>query len=161
MKKTLFFLTLFSIFFAACSSHTEYVGVNLIKVMKNDYQEVKVVDEDVNLWLGVIQNPKYSKSMIKEKCPSGMGSITKEKWFTASLIQICTLGIYTTMHVDITCMKDKQVAFDMELSPEDVRRLVTDERFLKIVKRSNPEMLAEAEYAQNLVKNEMMVCIAD
>ena len=39
----------------------------------------------------------------QSKCPSGLSKVETEHSFLNSLVQILTLGIYTPMHLTVTC----------------------------------------------------------
>ena len=105
-----------------------------------------VYDHWENFWLGgLIGHQRYD---IHEICPSGNATIEGYQSFLNGFVTGLTAGIYTPTTVKIRCQTGRRS--DIELSSEDVQRIVLDERFLEAVEAAMPERLEEVRAAQEL-----------
>jgi len=105
-----------------------------------------VYDHWENFWLGgLIGHQRYD---IDEICPSGNATVEGYQSFLNGLVTGLTAGIYTPTTVKIRCQTGRRS--DLELSANDVQRIVLDERFLEAVEATLPERLEEVRAAQEL-----------
>lgn len=99
-----------------------------------------------NYWLGgLVGHHRYD---IEEICPSGNATIETYQSFLNGLVSGLTTGIYTPTTLRIRCQTGQRA--DIELSEEDVQRIVLDERFLEAVEATMPGRLEEVREAQAL-----------
>ncbi len=152
MKRThaLVAMALISVGLFGCYSHTQYRGVNPLKVVTGKYSENIIINERASVWLTFVESPGYDESTVDEKCPNKRGSIMKSRGFAQSLVMMVTLGIYHSIDVQIGCEKDSTVATTMTITPKQIRALVADERFLEIVGENFPTLLPDAEAAHGI-----------
>ena len=124
---------------AGCYEHTFTVGAGAP-------QGPVVYDHWENFWLdGLIGHHKYD---IEEICPSGNATIEGYQSFLNGFVTGLTVGIYSPTTLKIRCQTGRRA--DLELSAEDVERIVLDERFLEAVGEVMPERLEEVREAQAL-----------
>ena len=136
MKGTLL-STVLILALAGCYEHTFTVGAGA------PHGPV-VSDHWENFWLGgLVGHHRYD---IEEICPSGNATIEGYQSFLNGLVAGLTAGIYTPTTLMIRCQTGQRA--DLELSEEDVQRIVLDERFLEAVEAALPERLEEVREAQ-------------
>jgi len=99
-----------------------------------------------NFWLdGLIGHTKMD---LEEMCPSGNATVEVNQTFLNGFVRVLTVGIYAPTTIKIRCETGRRS--DLELSSEDVQRIVLDERFLEVVEATMPERLEEVIAAQEL-----------
>ena len=105
-----------------------------------------VYDHWENFWLdGLIGHTKMD---LEETCPSGNATVEVNQSFLNGFVRVLTVGIYSPTTIKIRCQNGQRS--DLELSEEDVQRIVLDERFLEAVEATMPERLEEVIAAQEL-----------
>ena len=77
---------------------------------------------------------------VAQICPSGNATIESRQTFLNGLVAALTSGIYTPRRMRLRC-QDGETA-SIPLGPEDVHRIVSDERFADWVGVAAPELLS-------------------
>ena len=123
----------------ACLQHTYDIGTGA--------PEAEVVYRHWHHhWLFGLIRPELQKELDLENfCPSGNATIHQERSFVNGLITILIGVVYSPTTVEIRC--DSGETARVELSPEDVARIVTDPRFPDLVREVAPERLASTRTA--------------
>jgi hypothetical protein len=84
---------------------------------------------------------------INHLCPSGNATIHEETSFLNGLIAALIGGLYNPTTVTVRCAGGDVTEID--LSADDVHRIVTDPRFLDLVEEEAPDRLLEVMLAQD------------
>ncbi|MDP2957247.1 MAG: Bor family protein [Longimicrobiales bacterium] len=103
-----------------------------------------VYDRWEHFWLGGLVG--HTRVDVERICPSGQATIEARQSFLNGLVSGLTSGIYTPMTLKVRCRDGRRAA--LELSSEDVARIVADEEFAAWVAAELPERLAEVTEAQ-------------
>jgi len=122
---------------AACYEHTVTVGggAPAAPVVYDHWQQ---------FWLaGLIGHTQVD---VQEMCPSGRATIVAKQTFLNGLVSALTSGIYTPTTLRVRCWSGGEVALD--LTSEDVARIVTDDRFVAWVAAELPARRDEAMVAR-------------
>jgi hypothetical protein len=82
---------------------------------------------------------------VERLCPSGQATIEARQSFLNGLVAGLTSGIYAPTTVRVLCRDGRRTS--LELSAEDVRRVVGDDSFRALVAAEMPERLADLEAA--------------
>lgn len=138
MKKLLVALLVLAVMMAAvgCFKHTFDVG-------KGAPNGKVVYDHWHSHWLfGIIGNKQVD---VKEFCKSGDATIFEETSFVNGLIGAFIGLIYYPTTVEIRCNDGGKA--QLNLSVEDMAKLVTDPQFLAYVQDVAPEQMDQAEKA--------------
>ncbi len=116
---------------AGCSRHTIIVGRGAPTVeLLYDHWE--------NFWIvGLIGDKTLDVAQI---CPSGNATIEARQTFLNGLVAALTSGIYTPRRLRLRCQDGGTAS--IPLGPDDVRRIVSDERFADWVGVAAPELLS-------------------
>ena len=122
---------------AGCFRHTVDVGGGA-------RQAPVVYDRWEHFWLaGLVGHVGVD---VERLCPSGQATIEARQSFLNGLVAGLTSGIYTPTTVRVRCDDGRRTA--LELSAEDVRRVVGDDSFRALVAAEMPERLADLDAAQ-------------
>ncbi len=139
----------------ACSAHTEYHGVNPLKALAGDYTETVVLEEEAALWVGFIESPWLGTDDIERLCPTDKGYIKKYKSFGAGLLQLVTIGIYTSIDVEIGCMEEASSSLRIRLTRDEVLALAADAGFVEMMTRIDPSFAEQAQVAHTIAVHEL------
>jgi len=121
----------------ACYEHTVTVGGGAPR-------GPVVYEEWQNFWLkGLIGHTRLD---IERLCPSGRATIVAEQTFLNGLVTGLTAGIYTPTKLTVRCADGRRA--DVDLTEEDIGRIVADPGFREWVARTMPERLDEVVAAQ-------------
>jgi hypothetical protein len=118
LRLTLAVLLTASLAGTACYRHTIIVG--------NGAPTGRLLyDHWENFWIfGLVNDTTLN---VKDICPSGNATIEARRTFLNGLVSALTSGIYTPTTLRLRC-DDGRVA-QIQLSADDVHRIVTDARF--------------------------------
>jgi len=121
---------------AGCFRHTVDVG--------GGARHAPVVyDRWEHFWLaGLVGHVQVD---VERLCPSGQATIEARQSFLNGLVTGLTSGIYAPTTVRVRCRDGRHAA--LELSAEDVRRVVGDDSFRALVAAEMPERLADLDAA--------------
>lgn len=126
-----------SAFATGCFKHTVDVG-------RGARHDPVIYDRWEHFWLGgLIGEVRVD---VERMCPSGRATIEARQSFLNALVAGLTSGIYMPTTVRVRCRDGRRAA--LELSSEDVARIVADEEFVAWVAAELPERLAEVSEAQ-------------
>lgn len=122
--------------FAGCFKHTYTLGTGA--------PDGKVVYRHWHHhWLfGIIGNENLK---LDELCPSGNATVDQRQTVLNGIINILIGIIYSPTTVTVRCADGTSA--QLELTGEEVSRIVADPRFLELVRELAPERLAEVEAA--------------
>jgi hypothetical protein len=134
----------------ACSAHTEYHGINPIKALAGDYAETVVLEEEAAVWVGFIESPWLGTGDIERLCPNDKGYIKKYKSFGSGLLQLVTIGIYTSIDVEIGCMTEQGGTLRIRLTREKALALAADAAFVELMTNIDPAFADRAEVAHTI-----------
>lgn len=124
---------------AGCWQHTYVIGAGAPG-------GALVHDEWRHHWLWGLVNPDQELA-LQQVCPSGNATIHMEASFLNGLVGVLTSGIYTPTTVQVRCA-EARAALDLQLSSDDVAKIVAAPEFLDWVEVVAPERLVEATRAQ-------------
>lgn len=125
-----------------CYQHTYHVG-------SGAPTGSLVYENWTNHWLWGLVSPEEAV-VLDAVCPSGNATIRSETTFLNGLVSALTSGIYTPTTVQVRC--DTGSNGDLDLDATGVARIVSDPAFLDWVEAVAPELVAEAEAAQQLLQ---------
>jgi hypothetical protein len=124
---------------AACYRHTVIAGTGAPTGRL-------VYDHWENFWIiGLIGDTKLD---VTEICPSGNATIEARQTFLNGFVSALTSGIYTPTTLRVRCQDGRTAG--ISLGSDDVRRIVTDERFAEWVRVDAPQRLSAVVAAQAL-----------
>lgn len=123
---------------AGCFEHTYDTGRGAPngRVVSNEWR---------HHWIGGLISPEHHLE-LREVCPSGDATIHQEMTFLNGLVGALTGGIYSPTTVEVRCRGGRRS--DLELTGEDVQRIVSDPAFLEWVQVLAPADAAAVEAAQ-------------
>lgn len=122
---------------AGCFEHTVQVGAGAPS-------SPVIYDHWESFWLsGLVGHVRVD---VERMCPSGDATIEMRQTFLNGLVAGLTSGIYTPTTLRIRCRGGRRAA--MELSAEDVERIVSGDAFEALVAAEMPERLAEVAEAR-------------
>ena len=119
---------------AGCYEHTYTVG-------RGAPAGPIVYEEWQNHWLGGLIG--HDTHELETVCPSGNATIHDEQSFLNGLVSALTGGIYSPTTVRIRCATGQRL--DLELSEDDVLRILTAPAFMDRVQSLMPGRLDEAQ----------------
>jgi hypothetical protein len=122
----------------ACYEHTIEVGAGA------PYAPV-VYDHWENFWIGGLIG--HVEIAVEEMCPSGDATIEARQTFLNGLVSALTGGIYTPTTLKVRCRRGGRA--DIELSADDIKLIVADERFLEWVREEIPDRLGAVRAARD------------
>lgn len=122
---------------AACYEHTVTVGGGAPAAPV-------VYDHWEQFWLGGLIG--HTRVDVEKMCPSGRATIVAKQTFLNGLVSALTSGIYTPTTLRVRCWSGEQA--HLELTSEDVARIVADERFVAWVGAELPAHHADVVAAQ-------------
>lgn len=135
---------------SACSASTEYHGVNPIKALAGDYSETVVLEEEASVWVGFIESPWLGADDIKRLCPNDKGYVKKYKSFGAGLLQLVTIGIYTSIDVEIGCMEEQSSSLRIRLTRDEALAIAADAGFVEMMTQIDPALAEQAQVAHEI-----------
>jgi len=104
-----------------------------------------VYDHWQNYWLAGLVG--HTKIDLEEMCPSGRATVEARQTFLNGLVSALTSGIYTPTTLKIRCADGRRAA--VELTEEDVARIVADDGFVAWVRQDAPDRLDDVLAAQD------------
>jgi hypothetical protein len=122
---------------AACYEHTFTVGGGA------PHGPV-VYDHWQNYWLGGLIG--HTRIDVEQLCRSGRATIEAKQTFLNGLVAALTSGIYSPTTLKVRCADGRRA--DVELTEEDVARIVADPAFMQWVGQDLPERREEVAAAQ-------------
>ena len=125
---------------AGCWEHTIHAGAGAPRAPA-------VYDHWEHFWLGGLVG--HTRLELEQLCPSGNATVEIKQTFLNGLVTALTSGIYAPMTTKVRCRSGRRA--DLELTEEDVRSIVSDERFLDWVGADLPERLDEVQTAHALL----------
>ena len=103
-----------------------------------------IYDRWEHFWLAGLVG--HTRVDLERMCPSGQATVEARQSFLNGLVAGLTSGIYTPMTLRVRCRDGRRSA--LQLSSEDVARIVADEEFAAWVAAELPERLPEVTQAQ-------------
>ena len=122
---------------AGCYEHTYTVGAGAPNAPV-------AYDKWHQHWIGGLISPDQ-EVRVREVCASGDATIHQELTFLNGLVSALTGGIFTPMTVKVRCRNGRRTSVD--LSADDVARIVADPGFLDRVNTLLPDRLSEVQQA--------------
>ena len=156
MKLTHLTLTIaLAVGLGGCSAHTEYHGINVVKALAGDYTETVVLEEEAAVWVGFIESPWLTTDDIARLCPTDQGYVKKYKSFGSGLLQLVTIGIYTSIDVEIGCLAQGAESHHIKLTRDQALAIAATSGFVETMRQIDPELGQAAEVAHFLASVEL------
>lgn len=122
---------------AGCFEHTIQVGGGAPR-------GPVIYDHWEHFWLSGLVG--HTRVDVERMCPSGQATIELRQTFLNGLVAGLTSGIYTPVTLKVRCRDGRRAA--LELTAEDVKRIVAEDSFEELVAAELPERLPEVAGAR-------------
>lgn len=139
MRRMVFGMMVAALALTGCFQHTYSVGAgapDAAVVYKHWHHH----------WLFGLIRPKLQKELdVENLCPSGDATIHEEVSFVNGLVDVLIGIVYSPTTVTIRCEDGSET--EVDLTEDEVARIVTDSRFPALVEEFAPERLGEVRLA--------------